>query len=256
VTALLLVGHGSLYGGAGGALRRVAALSRASGPAPETSVAFINFSRPSPTAALDRLARLDYRDVVVLPYFLIGGHYVRRVLPAQLAAAAASTRAATGSWLELRIAEPFGYHPALVDLVLERAQSSLAASSGQCEGKTAALLLMAHGTPEPEDNAPIHRVAHELQLSGAFSAVEVGFLEINRPGIGEAVGRLIEAGAERLVAVPYFLHYGGHVRADLPATVREARRRHPGAEIGLAPYLGCHPLLLTVIGSRFEAALA
>jgi sirohydrochlorin cobaltochelatase len=263
VIGLVVAGHGSLRDSAGTAMRRVAKLARTAGMAPVCAAGFLNFSRPTFAEAFSECAGSGANEIVVLPYFLIPGHYVERVLPRLLAEAADRHRE-----IGLRVAGPLGHHPALVDLVLERALATLYDSvndgvndaanaagreSGQSTGD--ALLLMAHGTPTAEANAPIFEVERDLAATGRFSAVATGFLEINRPSLHEAVDRLVTGGARRVIAVPYFLQSGAHVRDELPGVVHDARLRHPLVDFRLADYLGFHRLLLRVVATRFQAAL-
>ncbi len=83
-----------------------------------------------------------------------------------------------------------------------------------------ALLVMVHGTPRPEANTDMFRVVEELKArpdaAARFPIVEVGFMECNEPAIPEAIDRCVDAGATRVVAVPYFIHAGTHVADDLP----------------------------------------
>jgi sirohydrochlorin ferrochelatase len=59
-----------------------------------------------------------------------------------------------------------------------------------------------------------------------------------------------EAGAERIIAVPYFLHTGTHVCDDLPALLEEAAARHPAVEFLLGDYIGLSPRLTDLLEIR------
>jgi sirohydrochlorin cobaltochelatase len=232
-------------------MRRLADLARARGIARAACAGFLNFSRPTLCEAATECVRQGAATLIVQPYFLIAGHYVRNELPRLVDEAGRACPRA-----EFRVAEPLGAHPALVELVVERASAALRPAHRwrEDESDSAALLLMAHGTPDPGANAPILEVALELAARGRFTDVATAFLELNRPSVPQAVAGLVAAGARRIVAVPYFLQLGTHVAAQLPGLLREARRHHPGVTVLLAEYLGYHPLLLTVIACRTSAA--
>src|SRR5690349_9572208 len=83
--AVLLVGHGSLRSGSGAAMIRLAARVRAAGVAPIAGAGFLNYSRPSFAEALARCAARGADEVVVQPYFLVPGKFVRVDLPRLLA---------------------------------------------------------------------------------------------------------------------------------------------------------------------------
>jgi sirohydrochlorin cobaltochelatase len=285
--AVLLIGHGSLRPGSGAAMIRLAARARQAGVAPIVEAGFLNYSRPRFPQALARCVAQGAAEVVVQPYFLIPGKFVQVDLPRALKAFQAAHPA-----LVLRLAAPFGDHPAMAELVLKRAAAtadgphpslalypegtrlrqekggfiSLALSSqftathppplpsqwdrGSGGEDQAALLLMAHGSPNPSANQPIEQVAARIRATGRYAQVVVCYMDLNQPSICEAIDDLVVRGARRLVAVPYFLQLGGHVAEDLPATIEAARQRHAGTEILLAEHLGYDALLVEVIAER------
>lgn len=117
---------------------------------------------------------------------------------------------------------------------------------------------MVHGSPRPVANEDMFRVVEDLRArpdAGArFPIVEVGFMECNEPTIPDAIDRCVAAGADRIVAVPYFLHTGAHVYADLPALLEEARGRHPGVAFAMGDYIGLSPRLTDLLAARAKAA--
>src|SRR5262245_5654176 len=119
---------------------------------------------------------------------------------------------------------------------------------------TTALLLIAHGSRQPEANDDLHHLAAQLRERGEFAVVEAAFLEIAAPSIAEGGARCVARGARRVVLVPYFLSAGVHVRRDLTALREELARRFAGVEFVLAEPLGRHPLLLEVVAARARAA--
>ncbi|GED97530.1 sirohydrochlorin chelatase [Gordonia crocea] len=91
-------------------------------------------------------------------------------------------------------------------------------------------LLVAHGTRNP------HGVAMIGDLAAAMSEhlrddVRVGFVDVLGPDPAEALDSIGESGP--VTVVPAFLASGYHVRADLPAYLRQAQRTTL-----LAPALG------------------
>lgn len=117
-----------------------------------------------------------------------------------------------------------------------------------------ALLLIAHGSREPEANADLAHVADTMRRRGHHSVVETAFLELAKPTIDQAADRCIRQGATRVLLVPYFLTAGVHVRRDLAESRRHLASRHPGIAFLLAEPLGPHPLLIQVIEERAHQA--
>lgn len=119
-----------------------------------------------------------------------------------------------------------------------------------------ALLVLVHGSPRPAANQDMFRVVEEVKARGLFDFVQVGFMECNAPTIPEAVETCIAAGAEKVIAVPYFLHTGTHVADDLPTLLEEAHERHPSVTFQMGRYLGVSPRLTEILAARAQAALA
>ena len=117
-----------------------------------------------------------------------------------------------------------------------------------------ALLLIAHGSRQPEANADLHHVVEGLVRRG-HALVEASFLELAEPDIERRRRAVRGAGAGRVVLLPYFLSAGVHVRRDLTAARDRLAARFPGVEFLLAEPLGRHPLLLEVVAERVREAV-
>jgi sirohydrochlorin ferrochelatase len=116
-----------------------------------------------------------------------------------------------------------------------------------------ALLLIAHGSREPEANADLEHVAAGLRRRG-HALVEPSYLELAEPNVAGGAGRCVELGADEVVLVPYFLSAGVHVRRDLVAACERLAERFPNVAFRLAEPLGRHPALLDVIVDRVREA--
>jgi sirohydrochlorin ferrochelatase len=239
--ALLLAGHGSLRPASGAAMIRLAARLREGGAAPLVAAGFLNYSRPTLADTLARLVARGATAVTVLPYFLVPGYFTCVALPRAL-----DGLRALHPGLSLAQAEPLGAHPALAELARRRAEAAGATGAS-------AVLLAAHGSPDPAANAPILVVAEQLRAMDRFAAVTVCYLGLNEPSIPEAIAAHGLAGFRRLVVVPYLLQLGGHAAEDIPAAVEAARALHPALAIGLAGHLGYDPLLAEALAARAAA---
>ncbi len=236
--AAILVGHGSLRKASGAAMIRLAALLRREGTFQIATAGFLNFSRPTFMDAVARSVHKGATEIFVQPYFLISGYYVKTGVPKLIAEAKAAFPEVT-----FHLARAFDDHPALVALTRKRAEEAAPDAD--------ALLLMAHGSPLESANAPIVGVAEALKVH--YAHVQLGFMELNAPTIAEAAALLVERGAKRVVAAPYFLQLGEHVAADLPDEIDNARAQHPEVRFSLADYLSYDALLLEVIQDRLAA---
>lgn len=243
MNATILIGHGSLRSASGAAMIRMAARLRELEIAPLAEAGFLNYSRPTLAEAVEKVVALGATSVTVQPYFLIDGVYVRQDLHQEVAVLA---QAHPG--IAFRMGKSFGAHPAMIDIAQDRitqADPSLGLENGPT-----GLLILAHGTPIPAANAPLAEIAAALHDRGHFAQTRLAFLDCNTPTIPEAIQALTEAGIRRILALPYFLQFGRHVREDLPAHMADAQIRHPGLVLTLAEHLGYDLRLADVIRDR------
>ena len=113
-----------------------------------------------------------------------------------------------------------------------------------------AMLVMVHGSPRPIANTDMFAVVDVVRERGVYPIVEVGFMECNEPSIPAAVDSCVEQGAQRVIAVPYFLHTGMHVTDDLPNLLEAAQAQYPDVQFLMGDYLGHDPLLADVVVER------
>ncbi|MBI3958075.1 MAG: sirohydrochlorin chelatase [Chloroflexi bacterium] len=246
MNGIVLIGHGSIKSASGAAMIRLTARLREQGVAAVVEAGFLNYSRPTLAEAIEKCVSLGVERLFVQPYFLIDGVYVQNDLAGEIAVYA--TR-----WPGVRfvIGYSFGDHWLMGAIALDRVR--VVDPSLDQEKKQAALLLMAHGTPDAAANAPLERIAERLGVASDYCQVTVSYLDCNEPTIPTAIDGLVENGAARIVALPYFLHKGRHVRDDLPRLLAEARQRHPALEITEAAELGYDLRLAELIAERVKA---
>ena len=249
--ALVLIGHGALNKASGASMIRHAALLKRTPNNPEgvadfATAGFLNFSQPTFSEAVQRCADKGASEIIVQPYFLIYGYYVKKVLKDLLDEAKVAHPD-----IKFEQLEPFGDHPALAKLALKRLQEAEADLGPET---SSAIVLMAHGTPHPEANGPLYKIAERLSKLGERS-VRLAFMECNEPTIPDAIADYVEQGFKRVALVPYFLQRGGHVRGDLPEIFEASKLEYPQTEFLLAQHLDYDELLLDVIRDRLTPVL-
>jgi sirohydrochlorin cobaltochelatase len=123
-----------------------------------------------------------------------------------------------------------------------------------------ALLMLAHGSRDPEARAEYVRIHEALAARLAPRTVVFAVLEFPDegalPSIEEGWRRCLAAGAEQIVVLPFFLFPAGHVRQDLPAQLRAARASVGWARLDLLPPLGPADAILETLDTRASEALA
>lgn len=117
-TGIILFAHGSRVESANEAVRTVAAdLARAGGYS-HVHAAFLELGSPDVAGAVAELAAAGVTYVVIIPYFLTLGLHMERDLPRIVADI--SSRYPE---LQIRITPPLDGHPAMLQILLDRARN-------------------------------------------------------------------------------------------------------------------------------------
>jgi sirohydrochlorin ferrochelatase len=217
--ALLAVAHGTRHASGQAQVRALVAAVRRRRPDLDVRVAYLDIERPSLHAVV---AGLD-RPAVAVPLLFATGHHVRVDIPDAVRGTPVVT------------ARPFVPDPALT--------VALTARLAEVGGLDAdAIVLAAAGSSDPGAGADIHRVAGDL-AAATGRPVLPGYASAARPRVEEAVARLRESGAGRVVVAAMLLA-DGHFHRSLATT---------GADAVSRP-LGRHPAMVELILSRYQQA--
>ncbi len=102
------------------------------------------------------------------------------------------------------------------------------------------LLLVAHGSRRAASNDEVRDLTEQLrqQAQGRYAQVNCAFLELAEPSIPDGIEACIQAGAQEITVLPYFLSAGRHVAEDIPQEVAIKQQEYPQLKIEIAPYLG------------------
>jgi sirohydrochlorin ferrochelatase len=247
---LIAVAHGSSDPRAAAAVTDLMGLVRARLPGLQARAAFLGHALPSVPDVLeavhgslpdDRRVR-DAPSAVVLPLLLTAAYHSDADLPALLREAARRLPA-----LRISYGQPLGPHPGLLRALDRRLAE--AGGPGPASAGSTAVVLAAAGSSRPAANAAVARAAAAWQRARGWHSVVPGYASAAAPSPGEAVARLLRAGAPRVVVATYLLAPG--VFAD---QVRE-RSLAAGAAAVAAP-LGAAPEVADVVIERYlQAAL-
>jgi sirohydrochlorin cobaltochelatase len=115
------------------------------------------------------------------------------------------------------------------------------------DAKKSALVLFAHGARDAQWSEPFRAMQKAVAARRPDLTVQLAFLEIMEPALGDCVARLAGDGHGRIVIAPLFLAQGGHLKKDLPRLLKELGARHPGADISVLPPIGEVTELLNAI---------
>jgi sirohydrochlorin ferrochelatase len=118
-TALLLIAHGSRRPDANADLDHLVGQLRDRGRFPIVEMSFLELAEPTVAEGAARCVEQGAERLVMVPYFLSAGVHVRRDL-----AALRDALSRRYPRVEVRLAEPLGRHPLLVEVVSQRADEA------------------------------------------------------------------------------------------------------------------------------------
>jgi sirohydrochlorin cobaltochelatase len=115
----------------------------------------------------------------------------------------------------------------------------------------AGIVLIAHGSRDPEWSRPFERIAASLAQKLPAVSIGLAYLE-HGPSLDETVAALVAKGVASIRVVPVFLGQGGHVKDDLPRLVSQSARA--GVSVVLDKPIGEQPEVIEAIASAISGA--
>jgi sirohydrochlorin ferrochelatase len=126
VTAIVIFAHGSSIESANDSVRRIAESVRRDGGFDIVEAAFLEQGRPDLAGAVALVVSQGARCVIVVPYFLTLGIHLQRDLPNIVEGLASIHKG-----VKIRVAPPLDGHPALGQILKERAREILSAGNNE-----------------------------------------------------------------------------------------------------------------------------
>ncbi len=111
--AIILFSHGSVLCGAGETLFALARRMEARGDAPIVEVGFLNYSQPTFAQAFEKCVERGATRILVAPYFLVAGYFVKVSLPPVI-----EPMRAKHPDVEVVVAQAMKTHALLADAIL------------------------------------------------------------------------------------------------------------------------------------------
>lgn len=116
-----------------------------------------------------------------------------------------------------------------------------------------AILLVGHGSRDPEGNEQVRQMIQELtsQLDSTL-LVETCFLEFEKPTIEQGIQACVEKGATSVYVIPLMLLAAGHSKIHIPAAIDEAKKQYPLVKFTYGRPFGIHEEAIEICKSRLE----
>ncbi|MFG2769025.1 sirohydrochlorin chelatase [Streptomyces sp. NPDC048350] len=230
---LVAVGHGSRDPRAAATLTHLIDRVRELRPGLDVRLAHIELNPPLLPDVLAGIAA-PAPGAVLVPLLFGPGHHVKHDLPGAAAALPDG---------QVRIAEPLGAHPLLVEALADRLAEA-GWTSADSASRSTGVVLAAAGSRDPEALAVVRRIAVALSERLGGVPVAPAYASAAAPTVPDAVRLLAARGRHRVAVASCFTAPGlfaGRAAAHAPWIA--------------APPLGDHPALARLILHRYDQSL-
>ena len=112
-----------------------------------------------------------------------------------------------------------------------------------------AVILIGHGSRAAGADDDMERIAEALRTSDG-RIVELCRMGGRGAPFAEVFETCVRSGATEIIVVPYFLHFGVHLRQDIPELLLDAAAKHPEVRLVLGKHLGYDDSLVALVEKR------
>ena len=204
---------------------------------------FLEVTLPYIDDGMKKCLESDIDSLTIVPYFLYPGKKVK-------AAVTEAMKYQSSTNVKFLVTKPMSMHMTLVKLVESRIKSALDKGGVSLPDKKIDVLVIGHGSKDPNAKMSIQYVVDEL--SQIYRNVDYCFLEIEEPNIEQGIQACKEKNPEVLVVVFYFLHEGAHVKTDINADLRPALEKHKLNKVLITQHIGADQKMIDLIIERAQ----
>jgi len=244
--AILLVGHGSRREKSNEQVRELAVALEDRLGLP-VDAAFLELAGPAIPDAIEGLAGA-VSEITAVHLSLFAASHVKNDVP--LAIEQART---DHPELTINNGAHLGVHPAILDLLDDRAAAVEEQLGVDRANDAVAVTLCGRGSSDPDANADVHKLARLLYEGRAFDRVEATFIGVTEPQLDETLHGLAKHRPDAVVVLPYMLGDGvltGRIRDG----ATEFDEEYPYVDATAGDPLGTDSRLLDVLADRWQAA--
>ncbi|SFC10049.1 Sirohydrochlorin ferrochelatase [Halobiforma haloterrestris] len=244
--AVLLVGHGSRREKSNEQVRELAAglESRLGVP---VDAAFLELAKPSIEDAIADLATV-VSELTVVHCSLFAASHVKNDVPVSIEQARAEH-----DGLTINNGRHLGIHPAMLEVLDDRAAAVERDLGVDREEDEVAVVLCGRGSSDPDANADVHKLARLLYEGRGFGRVEASFVGVTEPTLEETLHDLSKHRPDAVVVLPYMLGDGVLTQRVRDWTA-DFDEDYPYVDALAGEPLGTDSRLLDVFADRWQEA--
>jgi sirohydrochlorin ferrochelatase len=237
----LLIDRGSKEREAGEELEAICSEVKKKGGYAFAEYCFLEVTLPYIEDGIKKCLTSDIDSLTIVPYFLYPGKKVKAAVTGVMKYQATTN-------VKFLVTKPMSMHMTLVRLVENRIKSALKKGRVSLANDKIDVLVIGHGSKDPNAKMSIKYVVDELAHS--YRNVDYCFLEIEEPNIEQGIQICKERDPEVLVVVFYFLHEGAHVKTDINADLRPALEKYKLRTVLITQHIGADEKMIDLIIER------
>jgi sirohydrochlorin ferrochelatase len=112
-----------------------------------------------------------------------------------------------------------------------------------------AVILIGHGSRAAGADDDMERIAARLRTK-SDGIVETCRMSGRGIPFDKVFESCVERGSKEIIVLPYFLHFGIHLREDIPEILRKAAQEYPEIRLVLGRHLGYDDALVDLVAKR------
>ena len=238
---LLLIDRGSREDEVKDELRYICSKAKESGGYQFSDYCFLEVIPPFIEESMENCFKQDIDALTVVPYFLYPGKKVKLAVNKAI-------KMTSKSKMKIKIAKPITLHKSLLDIVHAKVDDVIAKNKIILSKKEIDVLLIGHGSKDPNAKTSLQYVVDGLQDS--YRNVSLCWLEIEEPNIKQGMDACAKNNPNVLIIVPYFLHRGAHVKRDIYEDLNPAMEKSRIKTIFITDHLGTDVKLIDLVIER------
>lgn len=137
---------------------------------------------------------------------------------------------------------------ALISLAVQKADSGKKKAVSEKPRK--AVILMGHGSRMPGADSGMELVARNIREKHKDFIIETCSMSLLGPRFGEIFEKCVAQGAQKVIVIPYFLHFGAHMQEDIPEILIEKTSMFPEVKLIMGKHLGFDEKLTDLVVKR------
>lgn len=243
--ALLIIDRGSRESGVKDELELICNSIEHTGGYDFASYCFLEVIPPYIEEGINSCISKNVDSITVMPYFLYPGLKLKDSVK-QCAQICHRMK------IKVCIAKPLSYHSILHRIILEMINELKNKMNIAVPNKSCDILVIGHGSSDRAARTAFQYTVDTL--IPFYKSVNFCFLELDTPNIYEGVKKAVKLGTGFLIAVPYFLHKGVHVKKDVLHELHDALEKFDRKNIPLTEHLGASSQIIEAILDRTREA--